>query len=103
MVRAKQPQHHSALLGSKNAELDPATRLLTIAEAADYLNVPFTWLRDKVTAREVPHTRLGRHVRFAPDHLARIISDGEQSVRSAAPNQGVSPGARKWPVGPATA
>jgi excisionase family DNA binding protein len=71
--------------------------LLTIAEAAEYLNVPFTWLRDKVTAREVPHTRLGRHVRFTPAHLERIIRDGERSAHSGLPSQGVSPHARKWP------
>ncbi len=40
------------------------TRLYSISEAADVLSVPFTWLRDKVTAGQVPHTRLGRHVRF---------------------------------------
>lgn len=40
------------------------TRLYSIREAAEVLNVPYTWLRDKVTARQVPHTRLGRHVRF---------------------------------------
>lgn len=52
--------------------------LLTIAQAADYLNVPFSWLRDKVTARAVPHTRLGRHVRFTREHLAAIIAEGEE-------------------------
>lgn len=54
------------------------TRLYSISEAAEVLNVPFTWLRDKVTARLVPHTRLGRHVRFTEAQLAEIISAGEQ-------------------------
>jgi excisionase family DNA binding protein len=52
--------------------------LYTIGEAAELLNVPFTWLRDKVTAREVPHTRLGRHVRFTQTHLSAIIAAGER-------------------------
>ena len=56
-------------------------RLLTIAQAAVVLNVPPTWLRDKVTARQVPHTRLGRHVRFNAAHLAQIVASGEQHVR----------------------
>jgi excisionase family DNA binding protein len=56
--------------------------LLTIDEAARRLNVPRSWLRDRVTAGQVPHTRLGRHVRFAPEHLAQIISEGE--LRAAA-------------------
>ena len=53
-------------------------RLYTIPEAADILNVRPTWLRDKVTARKVPFTKLGRHVRFTDEHLAQIIADGEE-------------------------
>lgn len=49
------------------------------------LNVPFTWLRDKVTARQVPHTRLSRHVRFTEAHLAEIVAEGERQVVVAAP------------------
>ncbi len=56
--------------------------LLTIEQAARRLNVPRSWLRDRVTARQVPHTRLGRHVRFAPGHLAQIIAAGEQCTRT---------------------
>jgi excisionase family DNA binding protein len=59
------------------------TRLYSIKEAAEVLNVPFTWLRDKVTARQVPHTRLGRHVRFTEAHLAEIVADGEQPAGAA--------------------
>ncbi len=54
-------------------------RLYTIVEAAEALNVPRTWLRDKVTAGAVPHTRLGRHVRFTEEHLAQIVAVGERS------------------------
>jgi len=55
--------------------------LYTITEAAERLNVPRTWLRDKVTARAVPHTRLGRHVRFTDAHLEAIITAGAQAAR----------------------
>ena len=51
--------------------------LLTIDQAAALLNVPRSWLRDKVTTRQVPHLRLGRHVRFTPEHLQRIIAASE--------------------------
>jgi excisionase family DNA binding protein len=61
------------------------TRLYSIREAAEVLNVPFTWLRDKVTARQVPHTRLGRHVRFTEAHLAEIVAEGERPVVAAVP------------------
>lgn len=57
------------------------SRLLTIAEAAELLNIPFTTLRDKVTARAVPFTRIGRHVRVTADHIAAIIAAGETRPR----------------------
>lgn len=59
-------------------------RLYSITEAAELLNVPRTWLRDKVTAREVPHTRLGRHVRFTEAHLVDIVAAGERRTGPAA-------------------
>lgn len=54
--------------------------LRNIAEAAEFLGIPPSTLRDKVTARLVPHTRIGRHVRFTEEHLAAIIAAGEQPV-----------------------
>jgi excisionase family DNA binding protein len=60
------------------------SRLLTIAEAAELLNIPFTTLRDKVTDRAVPFTRIGRHVRFTADHIAAIIVAGETRPRTPA-------------------
>lgn len=51
--------------------------LLTIGQAAAVLNMPPSWQRDKVTARQVPHLRLGRHVRFGPEYLRQIMADGE--------------------------
>ena len=68
------------------AEIRTPERLLTIEQAAAVLNVPRSWLRDKVTVREVPHLRLGRHVRFAPEHLRRIIAASETPTQgSSAP------------------
>jgi excisionase family DNA binding protein len=55
----------------------PRRGLLTIAEAAAVLNVPYNWLRVKVTERRVPHTRIGKHVRFTEQHLRQIIANGE--------------------------
>jgi len=52
--------------------------LLDITAAADWLGVRRSWLRDKVTAREVPFTRIGRHIRFTGDHLAEIVAAGEE-------------------------
>lgn len=57
--------------------------LLDIAEAADALGVPKSWVRDAVTARRIPHTRIGRHVRFTQEHLDAIVAAGEQPTITA--------------------
>lgn len=57
--------------------------LRDIKAAAAWLDVKFTWLRDQVTARKVPHTRVGRHVRFTQHHLDAIVAAGEQPVATA--------------------
>ncbi|MHB2023128.1 MAG: helix-turn-helix domain-containing protein [Mycobacteriales bacterium] len=71
--------------------------LLTIPQAAAVLNVAENWLRKKVTAAQVPHTRLGRHVRFTEEHLRQIVAAGEQAVPPSPPRgrRGLSPRARK--------
>lgn len=70
--------------------------LLTIAEAAEVLNVPEGWLRKKVSAGVVPHTRLGKHVRFTQDHIAQIVVAGEsQACVIPARGGGVSARARR--------
>jgi excisionase family DNA binding protein len=70
-------------------------RLLTFADAAAILNVPESWLRKKAAAREVPFTRLGRHVRFTDDHLRAIVEQGEQRAPLAMPFRATSRRARR--------
>lgn len=55
----------------------------TIRQAAQRIGVGFYWLRDAVSARQVPCTRIGRHVRFTEEHIAAIIAAGDQPVESA--------------------
>lgn len=57
--------------------------LRDIEKAAAWLGIPVETLRKKVTARAVPHTRIGRHVRFAQHHLDAIVAAGEQPVATA--------------------
>lgn len=45
---------------------------LNYGHAAVVLGVPVGWLKEKVAAREVQHSRLGRHVVFTPDDIAEI-------------------------------
>lgn len=57
-------------------------RLLTISEYAEQLGVRTTWVRDKVTARTIQHSRLGRHVRFSQaDHEANLKDWATPSAR----------------------
>jgi excisionase family DNA binding protein len=52
----------------------PVLPLHTPAEAARLLAVPESWLRRQVTARLVPHTRLGKHLRFSHADLVVIAT-----------------------------
>lgn len=63
----------------RSQEAGPSLRPLawTIEQAAQLLNVPTSWVRDKVTAKAVPHTNVGRHKRLTDDHLAQILAAGE--------------------------
>lgn len=47
--------------------------LLTKTELAEHLGVPEGWVTKAVTARLIPHTRLGKHVRFSEDDVAAIV------------------------------
>ena len=67
-----------------NPSGEPKRSLLTIAEAAAYLNVPVRWVADAVRQRKVRCTRIGKHVRFRPEHLEEFIEIGEQPVTTPA-------------------
>lgn len=82
----------SALPSDPQGELRP---IYTMSEAAHLLRVPEGWLRKKVTAGSVPHTRLGKHVRFTDAHLRQIIAAGEQPATPHGGLQGLSPRARR--------
>ncbi|WP_448058739.1 helix-turn-helix domain-containing protein [Cellulomonas hominis] len=68
--------HHVPVPGVPG--LDVPSRLLTIEDAAHVLSIPATTLAKMVTARQVPCTRVGKHVRFTPGHIAAIITGGER-------------------------
>lgn len=97
------PQRAAGLSLTTALDESAPAPLYTIAEAATLLRVPEGWLRKKVTAGCVPHTRLGKHVRFTLEHLRRIVIAGEvePTPTPSGIGQGVSPRARRRP-GPAT-
>jgi excisionase family DNA binding protein len=45
---------------------------LSSADLADVLGVSKYWVQSQVTARALPHHRVGRLVRFSPEDVRRI-------------------------------
>lgn len=54
--------------------------LLTIDEAAAYLNVPRRWVTEAVRQQRIRCSRIGKHVRFRLEHLDELVAAGEQPV-----------------------
>jgi len=61
---------------------DLAQLLFTPKEAAALLRVRESWLRRQATARTIPVTFLGRHLRFSAANLAAIVAAASQPVGS---------------------
>jgi hypothetical protein len=63
----------------------PLLPLYAPAEAARMLAVPESWLRRRVTARLVPHTVLGKHLRFSHADLVAIATAAARPAGQAVP------------------
>jgi hypothetical protein len=50
--------------------------LHTVAETAQILKVRESWLKTKASARLVPCTFVGKHLRFSDDDIAEIMRIG---------------------------
>jgi excisionase family DNA binding protein len=57
-------------------ESDIAPLLYTADQAAELLQVRASWLRKKATARAIPCTFVGKHLRFSATDLTSIIAAG---------------------------
>lgn len=53
-----------------------AGQLRTVAEAAAILKVRESWLKTKASARLIPCTFVGKHLRFSDDDIAEIMRAG---------------------------
>ena len=53
-------------------------RLLSIEQVAEALNMSIGWVRKGVLERTLPHTKIGRSIRFTPEHIEQIIAAGER-------------------------
>jgi len=58
-------------------------RDLTIPELAELLQVSDKWVKRKIAARQLPHHRRGRLVRFTPDDVAAIRDMDAVPVQTA--------------------
>ncbi len=70
----------SSHLSAGESRTPPKQPLLTIDEAAAYLNVSARWVADAVRQRRIRCTRIGKHVRFRVEHLDELVAAGEQPV-----------------------
>lgn len=64
--------------------------LRDIEAAAEWLGIPKKTLQNYVTARTVPFSRVGKHVRFSQAHLDAIVAAGEQPVITAPAQLGLA-------------
>lgn len=66
--------------------------LHTVAETAQILKVRESWLKAKASARLVPCTFVGKHLRFSDDDIAEIMRVGaRQPVTSRGRRTNASP------------
>lgn len=74
------PQRRSSgVVGGREAEVLPGGSVLplyTPAEAAQLLSVRESWLRRRATARAVPCTFVGKHLRFSHADVVAIAQAG---------------------------
>lgn len=66
-----------------------AIHLLSIEEAATYLNVPQRWVADAVRQRRIRCSRIGKHVRFRLEHLNEFVTACEQPLTAPSDTNGL--------------
>jgi excisionase family DNA binding protein len=77
-------EEHQVGTSTTKATGDAIQPLLSIDQAAKYLNVPARWVAEAVRLRKVRCTRIGKHVRFRLEHLDELVDAGEQPVTERA-------------------
>ena len=66
----------SGLLQASRGGWQMTGELHTVAETAQILKVRESWLKTKASARLVPCTFVGKHLRFSDDDIAEIMRVG---------------------------
>jgi len=68
-----------------------AGQLHTAAEASGILQVRESWLKTKASARLIPCTFVGKHLRFSDDDIAEIMKAGARQPVTAREPRGRRP------------
>ncbi|WP_150236570.1 helix-turn-helix domain-containing protein [Nocardiopsis quinghaiensis] len=76
--------------GRQGKAADPLPEVFTPEEAAALLRVPESWLRKRASARQVPCTFIGKHLRFSSSDLEQIIRSGHRAPVSGNARQQTS-------------
>jgi excisionase family DNA binding protein len=58
---------------SSTAKHDEKDALLDVAQLADYLNVSQAWVYDRIRDNEIPHSKLGKYLRFRKREIDKWI------------------------------
>jgi len=58
---------------SSTAGHDEKDALLDVAQLADYLNVSQAWVYDRIRDNEIPHSKLGKYLRFRRREIDKWI------------------------------
>ena len=58
---------------SSTARHDEKDALLDVAQLADYLNVSQAWVYDRIRDNEIPHSKLGKYLRFKKRDIDKWI------------------------------
>ncbi len=62
-------------------EIGELPEMLTVAEAAEYLRVPKSWIYERTRNRSLPIRKLGNHIRIPrSEFLAWVDRDGKVMV-----------------------
>lgn len=68
-----------------NVEQTTMRRLVTVKEIAEMLSVRESWVYAKVASGDIPHTKVGRYVRFNPDRVMAWLAAESRAERAARP------------------
>lgn len=48
--------------------------MYTVAQAAQLLGLPVTWIYERTRTSAIPHHKFGKYIRFTPSDIAAILS-----------------------------